>query len=86
MDHRGESGYGKNITRDFDGAFFCGALYFLDVLGAGIWADVPDVGENGARVRDQESGKLTVIIPGFDDGLFVDFFGDALKYRSTGGT
>ena len=75
MDHRGESGDGENVTRDFDGAFFCGALDFLDVLGAGSWANVPDVGENRASVSDQESGKLTVIIPGFDDGLFVDFFG-----------
>ena len=53
VNHRGESGDGENVTRDFDGAFFGGALDFLDVLGVGHWADVPDVGENGARVRDR---------------------------------
>jgi len=74
VDHRGESGDGENVASDFNGALFGGALDFLDVLGAGIWADVPDVGENGARVRDQQSGKLAVIIPRFDYGLFVDFF------------
>ena len=38
----------------------------------GHGADVPDVGEDGAGVVDEESGKLTVIIPGTDDGVFVD--------------
>ena len=73
MDHRGESGDGENVTGDFYGPFFGGALDFLDVLGAGVWADVPNVGENRARVSDQQSGNLTVVIPGFDDGLFIDF-------------
>jgi len=74
VDHRGESGDGKNVAGNFDGAFFGGALDFLDVLGAGVRANVPDVGENRASISDQERGKLTVIIPGFDNGLFVDFF------------
>ena len=72
MNHRRESGDGKNVARDFNGAFFGGALDFLEALGMGHGADVPDVGEDGAGVVDEESGKLAVIIPGADDGLFVD--------------
>ena len=74
VDHRGESGYGEDVTCDFNGAFFRGALDLLDVLGVGIRANVPNVSENRARVSDQKSRELTVIIPGFDDGLFVDLF------------
>ncbi len=38
----------------------------------GHGADVPDVGEDGAGVVDEESGELAVIVPGADDGLLVD--------------
>ena len=85
VDHRGESGDGENVARDFDGTFFCCALDFLDVLGAGIRANVPNVGENGASVADKKSGKLTVVIPGFDYGLFVDFFARFAEVEIDGG-
>ena len=72
VNHGGESGNGKNVAGDFDGAFFGGALDFLEALGVGHGADMPDIGEDGAGVVDEESGELAVIVPGADDGLFVD--------------
>ena len=72
VNHRCESGDGEDIARDFNGALFGGALDFLEALGMGHGADVPDVGEDGASVVDEESGKLAVIIPSANDGVFVD--------------
>ena len=54
VNHRGESGDREHIAGDFNGAFFGGALDFLEALGVGHGADVPDVAENGARVIDEE--------------------------------
>ncbi len=71
--HGGESGDGQDVASNFDGAFFGGALDFLEALGVGHRADVPDVIENGAGVSDQKRGKLTVVIPGAGDGGLVDF-------------
>ena len=62
VNHRGESGDRNNVARDFDGPFFCCALDFLDVLGAGIRADVPDVREL-AQASAIRSEKLTVKNP-----------------------
>jgi hypothetical protein len=42
---------------------------------------VPDVGEDGACVSDEESGKFAVIIPGASDGLLVDFFGGRVEVQ-----
>ena len=72
VDHRGEGSDGKNVTRDFDGAFFGGALDFVEALGVGHGADVPDVAEDGTGVVDEEERKFTVGLPGAGDGLLVD--------------
>ena len=85
VNHRGEGGDGKNVTRDFDGAFFGGALDFVNVLGTGIGADVPDIAENGASVADQKSGKLAIVVPCLDDRLFVDFFAGFVEIEIHGG-
>src|SRR5438270_11906307 len=37
-------------------------------------ADVPDVVEDFARVAYEESGKLTIVVPGASDRAFVKFF------------
>jgi len=71
--HGGEGGHGQNVAGDFDGAFFGGALDFLEALGVGHRADVPDVVQDAARVGDQESGEFAIIIPGTGDGAFIDF-------------
>ncbi len=84
MNHRGESGDGENVTSDFDGALFGGALDFVNVLGTGVGADVPDVSENCAGVGDQQSGELAVVVPGFDDGMFVDFSGVGVEVKIDG--
>ena len=44
VDHGGVGGDGENVAGDFDGAFFGGALDFLEALGMRHGADVPDVG------------------------------------------
>ena len=85
VDHRGEGGDGKNVARDFDGAFFGGALDFLDVLGIGIRADPPNISENGAGVGDEDCRKFAVVIPRARDGLFVDFFGGFIEVEIDGG-
>ncbi len=72
VDHCCEGGNGENVTGDFDGAFFGGALDFLEALGVGHGADVPDVAEDGAGVVDEECGELAVGLPGAGDGLLVD--------------
>ncbi len=72
VNHGGESGDGENVAGDFDGAFFGGALDFLEALGVRHGADVPDVAEDGAGVVDEESGEFAVRVPGAGDGLFVD--------------
>ena len=72
VDHRGERGDGENVARDFDGAFFGGALDFLEAFGMGHGANVPDVAEDGAGVVDEEERKFAVGVPGASDGLFVD--------------
>jgi hypothetical protein len=83
VDHGSECGDGEDIARDFDGAFFGGAFDFLEALGVGHGADVPDVGEDGAGVVDEEGGELAVVVPGADDGLFVD--GAMLLIEEEGG-
>src|SRR5436305_648266 len=70
--HGRESGERQNVTRDFDGALFGGALNFLDALGMRHGADVPDVAQDFAGVGYQQRGKLAVIFPSTRDGLFVD--------------
>ena len=72
MHHGGERGDGENVTRDFNGALFGGTLNFLEALGMGHGADVPDVAEDGAGVVDQEHREFAVGVPGASDGLFVD--------------
>ena len=57
MHHGGERGDGKNIAGDFDGAFFGGALDFLDALRMRHRADVPDIAQNGAGVGNEQSRK-----------------------------
>src|SRR5262249_9761890 len=74
MNHRGVSCNGKDVAGDFDGALFGGPLDFLNVSGIGIRADLPDVAENGSRVGNEKSRKFPGIIPGADDGTFVNFF------------
>ncbi len=72
VNHRCESGDGEYIAGDFDGAFFGGALDFLEALGMRHGAYVPDVAEDGAGVVDEEKREFTVGLPGAGDGLFVD--------------
>ena len=72
VDHRSEGGDGKNVARDFDSAFFGGALDFLEALGVGHGADVPDVAKDGAGVVHEEKREFAVGVPGAGDGLFVD--------------
>src|SRR4029077_16957083 len=52
--------------------FFRGALDFLDALGVGHGADVPNVREDFAGVGNQEGRELAIVLPGAGDGLFVD--------------
>ncbi len=73
MHHGGEGGDGQNVAGDFDGALFGGALDFLETLGVGHRADVPDVVEDGAGVDDQKRGKFAVVVPSAGDGGFVEF-------------
>ena len=70
--HGGEGGERQNVAGDFDGAFFGGALDFLDALGVRHRADVPDITEDFARIGDEEGGEFAVILPGAGDGVFVD--------------
>ncbi len=72
VNHGGEGGDGENVTRDFDGALFGGALDFLEALGVGHGADVPDVAEDGAGVVDEKEREFAIGLPGAGDGLFVD--------------
>src|SRR5256885_3762683 len=85
VDHRGEGGDGKNVAGDFDGAFFGGALDFLDVLGIGSWADAPNISENGASIGDEKCRKFAVVVPCARDGLFVDFLGRFVEIEIDGG-
>ena len=75
---------GKNVAGDFDGAFFGGALDFLEALGVGHRADVPDVVQDVARVADQESREFAIIIPGAGDGAFVDFLAFFVEEKRNG--
>src|SRR5216684_6196605 len=77
--HGGEGGEGQNVAGNFDGAFFGGALDFLDALGMRHGADVPNVAEDFAGVGDEEGGKFAVILPGAGDGLFVDGAGGGVE-------
>jgi hypothetical protein len=70
--HGGESGDGKNVTRDFDGAFFGGAFDLLQALGMGHRADVPDVEKDFAGLGKKERREFPIIGPGAGDGAFVD--------------
>jgi len=54
--HGREGGDRENVAGDFDGALFCRALDFLNSLGMGKRADVPDVLEDPARVGQQRLG------------------------------
>ena len=72
VDHSGEGSDGENVTRDFDGTFFGGALDFLEALGVRHGADVPDVAEDGAGVVNEKEREFVVGLPGAGDGLFVD--------------
>ncbi len=85
VDHRGEGGDGKNVARDFDGAFFGRAFDFLDVLGIGIRADAPNVSENGAGIGDEKCREFAVVIPAARDGLFVDFLGGFVEIEIDAG-
>ena len=71
MNHCRECGDRENVACDFDGAFFGGAFDFLEALGIGHRADVPNLVEDGASVADEQSGKLAIVIPSAGDGLFV---------------
>ncbi len=84
MHHGGEGGEGKNVARNFDGAFFGGALDFLEALGMGHRADVPDVVENVASVADQERGKFAIVVPGAGDGPFVHFLAFFIEEKRDG--
>src|SRR5579863_5298045 len=72
VDHGGEGSHGKNIAGDFDGAFFGGALNFLNAFGMRHRADVPDVAEDGAGVGNEERGKLPIIGPGLGNSTLVN--------------
>ena len=74
MDHRSVRADGKNVAGDFDSAFFGGALDFLDVFRVGVWTELPDVAEDGARVVEKKRGEFAVVVPGASDCVFVDFF------------
>ena len=72
VNHSGEGGDGEDVASDFNGAFFGGTLDFLEALGVGHGADVPDVAEDSACVIDEEEREFAVGVPGTGDGLFVD--------------
>ena len=74
VNHRGESGDGEYVTRDFDGALFGGAPPdFLEALGVGHGADVPDITEDGAGVvLTRRRREFAIGLPCAGDGLFVD--------------
>ena len=84
VDHGGESGDGKNVAGDFNGAFFGGALDFLETLGMRHRANVPDVVENVACVADQERRKFAIVVPGPGDGAFVDFLAFFIEEERNG--
>src|SRR5229473_2725914 len=84
MHHGGKGGNGKDVAGDFNGAFFSGALDFLKALGMGHRADMPDVVQNGAGIRDQDRGELTVISPSPGDGLLVGEFGFLIEEKRKG--
>ena len=85
MHHGGECGHGKNVAGDFDGTLLGGALDFLETLGVGHGADVPDVVEDVSCVADQEPGKVAVVVPGTGDGGLVGFLGLFVKEERDGG-
>jgi len=85
VDHCGEGGDRKYVARDFDGAFFGGALDFLDVLGIRIGADAPNISEDGAGIGDENCREFAVVIPGAGDGLFVDILGGLVEIKINGG-
>src|SRR6267378_113218 len=82
--HGGESGDRQDVTSNFDGALFCGALDFLETLGVGHRADVPDVIQNGAGVGDQKRRELAVVVPGAGDGGFIDFLTPFVEEKRSG--
>ena len=83
--HGGERGDWENVSGDFDGALFSGTLNFLDALGMGHGADVPNVAENVARVGDENGRKFAVILPSAGDGLFVDGAAGGVEKERFGG-
>ena len=85
MHHGGEGGYRKNVARDFDGAFFRTALDFIDALGVGHRADVPDIVENVAGIGNEEFREFFIRGPGFCDGLLVEGAGSGVKEKALAG-
>jgi hypothetical protein len=79
--HGGESGDRKNIAGDFDGAFFSGAFDFLQALGMGHGADVPDIEKDFAGLWEEERGEFAVIRPGAGDGAFIDGAGFGVEEK-----
>ncbi len=51
--HGGEGGDWQDIAGDFDGTLFGGAFDFLETLGIGHRADVPNIVQDGAGVADK---------------------------------
>ena len=84
MDHGGEGCDGKNVAGDFDGAFFGGALDFLETLGMRHRANVPDVVENFSGVANQERGKFAIVVPGAGDGAFINFLAFFIEEERNG--
>ena len=56
----------------------------MDVFRIGIWANLPDITKNGARIADKKRGKLAIGIPGAGDGLLVDGAGGGVEKKRFG--
>jgi hypothetical protein len=81
VDHRRERGDGENVAGDFDGAFFRRALDFLNALGMGHGADVPDVLENFARIGQEQRRQFAIVRPGANNGAFVGEAGFGIEEK-----
>src|SRR5579863_676525 len=72
VDRGGEGGHRKNVAGDFYGAFFGGALDFVQALWVRHRTDVPDVVENIARIVNENGGEFPIVSPGASNRSFVN--------------
>src|SRR5256885_8973253 len=82
--HGGEGRERKHVARDLYGTFFGPALDFLQAFGMRHRANVPDVAENFARVRNQQGRKLPIVMPVARNSVFVDSAAGAIEKKRLG--